>query len=71
MFILEMFKDDLAESVSMSDVLTARELIGQALKDSHKKHEYFDFLSFLRKKHGQDYSSSVHREASKLVRTSA
>ena len=71
MLILEMFKDDLSESVSMSDVITARELIGQALKDTHKKNEYFDFLSFLRKKYGQDYSTSVHQEASKLVRTSA
>lgn len=52
----------------MSDIITARELIGNALADSSKKHEYFKFLEFIRRRSGKEYSTHIHQEASKLAK---
>lgn len=52
----------------MSDIISARELISNALSDSSKKQEYFKFLEFLRNRHGADYSTDVHKEAAKLAK---
>jgi hypothetical protein len=52
----------------MSDVVTARGLIGHALGDPTLKHEYFEFLKHLRKHHGKDYSTRIHQTAAKLAR---
>ena len=52
----------------MSDIITARSLIGHAVHDHNKKHEYFKFLKHLRTHHGADYSTSVHRAAAKLAK---
>jgi hypothetical protein len=51
----------------MSDIITARSLIGHAFHDHDKKHEYFKFLKHLRNRHGADYSTSVHKQAARLA----
>jgi len=51
----------------MSDVVTARGLIGHALGDPRLKDEYFEFLKHLRKHHGKDYSTRIHQKAAKLA----
>jgi hypothetical protein len=53
---------------SISDVITARELIGQALQDHEKRHKYFDFLRYLEKKRDSEYSTHVHQQAAKLAK---
>ena len=52
----------------MSDVVSARELIGQAKRDSDKRHQYLKFLKHLRDHHGREYSTRVHRTAVKLAK---
>jgi hypothetical protein len=52
----------------MSDVVTARGLIGHALSDPKLKDEYFEFLKHLRKHHGKDYSTRIHQTAAKLAK---
>ena len=60
------------ESSEFSDIITARELIGSALRDPlNEKHKYFEFLKHLRTKHGEDYSTRVHQRAAKLARDKA
>ena len=52
----------------MSDIITAREMIGQAIQDSKQfKHEYFEFLKYLREQHGEKYSTHIHQKAAKLA----
>jgi hypothetical protein len=70
MLLAEFFENDfqlneMAEE--MSDVVTARGLIGHALRDSKLKDEYFEFLKHLRKHHGKDYSTRIHQTAAKLA----
>lgn len=57
-----------AESVDVSDVLNAREFILKALEDFAERTTYFDFLKYLRKTHGKDYSTEVHRKAAELIK---
>ena len=58
------------ESASISDIVTARELIGKAIQDPiNEKHKYFEFLKHLRNKHGAEYSTSVHQKAAKLAQS--
>ena len=53
---------------SMADVVTARELIGLAVGNPQdEKHKYFEFLKYLRSKHGEYYSTNVHQRACKLA----
>ena len=60
------------ESSEFSDIITARELIGGAVRDPlNEKHKYFEFLKYLRKKHGSEYSTRVHQKAAKLARNKA
>lgn len=61
-------KGSMNEAVNMADILTARELIGAALNNSHEKQKYFDFLKHLRNKHGSNYSTEIHQQASKLAK---
>jgi hypothetical protein len=56
----------LKEDVSMPDVITARQLLTRARRDPNARQEYFNFLTHLRNKHGKDYSTQVHQEATKL-----
>ena len=70
MLLAEFFENDfqlneMAEE--MSDVITARGLIGHALGDPKLKDEYFEFLKHLRKHHGKDYSTRIHQKAAKLA----
>ena len=69
MLLFEMFEDsDLSEGVEISDIIQARELIGRALHNTVEKVTYFNFLKYLRKKYGADYSTRIHQEASKLAK---
>lgn len=51
----------------MSDILFARELIHTAMQNKEKKPQYFDFLAYLRKQFGKDYSTQVHHKAVELA----
>jgi hypothetical protein len=56
------------ETADMSDILTARELISNAVEDPiNSKHKYFEFLKHLRTKYGSDYSTKIHQHAAKLA----
>ena len=56
------------ENATMSDIVTARELMGKAVEDpNNEKHMYFEFLKHLRNKHGSEYSTKVHQHAAKLA----
>lgn len=63
-------KKTVAEDNSMADIIQARDYITQALRDSSRKQEYFDFLKMLRNKNGADYSTHIHQQAAKLARGS-
>lgn len=66
-----MIVGDLFEEIKvseLSDIITARELIGQAIRDANEfKHKYFEFLKHLRNKHGEEYSTKIHQKAAKLA----
>ena len=71
MLLAEFFEDDFRTSINeaaeMSDIITARELLGRAYQNPLQfKHEYFEFLKYLRNKHGKDYSTHIHQKAAKL-----
>lgn len=74
MLLAEFFKDDFRvkineETTELSDIITARELIGQAILDPQQfKHEYFEFLKYLRTKFGVEYSTHIHQAAAKLAK---
>jgi hypothetical protein len=73
MLLAEFFEDDFRMDLNemaeeMSDIITARELIGQAIQDARQfKHDYFEFLKHLRSKHGSEYSTRIHQKAAKLA----
>ncbi len=71
MLVNDLFEDkfNLSEMAEeLSDIVTAREMIGQAIQDSKQfKHRYFEFLKYLREKHGEEYSTRVHQKAAKLA----
>jgi len=56
-------KGSMNESEEMSHIIQARELVKKALKDTNKRHEYFDYIKYLRAKHGADYSTQIHQAA--------
>ena len=57
------------EDTELSDIITARQLAGAALRDpQNEKHKYFEFLKFLRTKHGSEYSTRVRQKAAKIAR---
>ena len=74
MLLAEFFENDFQLNLNemaaeMSDIITARGLIGQAVRDANEfKHKYFEFLKNLRKRQGADYSTSVHKSAAKLAK---
>lgn len=60
------------ESTELSDIVTARELMGSAVRDPlNQKHKYFEFLKHIRTKHGVEYSTRVHQKAAELAREKA
>lgn len=60
------------EDTELSDILTARELVGAATRDpQNQKHKYFEFLKYIRQKHGSEYSTRVHQKAAELARQKA
>lgn len=73
MLLAEFFKDNFQMHLTemaeeMSDIITARGLIGQAVSDANEfKHKYFEFLKYLREKHGETYSTLIHQKAAKLA----
>lgn len=54
------------EGNEMSDVVTAKGLAGQALRNQKARQEYFDYLAHLRSKHGKEYSTKIHQQATAL-----
>ena len=73
MLLAEFFENDFQLNLNemaaeMSDIITARGLIGQAVRDANEfKHKYFEFLKYLREKHGETYSTRIHQKAAKLA----
>ena len=73
MLLAEFFENDFQLNLNemaaeMSDIITARRLIGQAVRNANEfKHEYFEFLKYLREKHGEKYSTRIHQKAAKLA----
>jgi len=60
------------EDSEFSDIVTARELIGAAVRNPlDEKHKYFEFLKHIQTKYGVDYSTRVHQKAAELARTKA
>lgn len=59
-------KGSMNETEEMSHIIQARQLIKQALRDSNKRNEYFDFIRYLRSKHGSKYSTRIHQDATKI-----
>ena len=62
--LLSDFTNPITEN-EMSDILFARELIQNAVREKEKKPEYFEFLSHLRQKFGKKYSTDIHKQAVK------
>ena len=54
------------EGDEMSHMIQARQLAHQAVTNPIKRHEYFDFMKHLRSKHGAEYSTKIHQNATKL-----
>ena len=75
MLLAEFFEDDLRTSITeeaaeLSDIITACGLIKQASRDPEQfKHKYFEFLKYIREKHGEKYSTNIHQKAAKLAMT--
>ena len=69
MLVNDLFEDNLYEMAEeLSDIVTARGMIGQAVRDANEfKHKYFEFLKYLREKHGETYSTRIHQKAAKLA----
>lgn len=71
MLVNDLFEDkfDLKEmAAELSDIITARELIGQAKRDPDlNRHKYLEFMKYLRDKHSKRYSTLIHQKASKLA----
>ncbi len=59
-------KGSMTESSELSDIIQAKQLVQQALRDPGQRQEYFDFLKHLRSKYGKEYSTRVHQDATKL-----
>lgn len=54
------------QDTSMSDIITARQMAKSAARDPQARQKYFDYLAHLRTKHGKDYSTRVHQEATRI-----
>lgn len=50
------------------DLLTATDLITQALREPSTRAEYFNFIKGLRATHGAEYSTTIHQKASELAK---
>jgi len=57
------------EDNEMSDVITARGLVTRALDNPAARQEYFDYMTYLRNKHGKEYSTRIHQKATALCNT--
>lgn len=68
MLVNDLFEDNFFEAgTELSDIITARELIGQAMRNADYKHKYFEFLKYLRKTHGEKYSTYIHQKAANMA----
>jgi hypothetical protein len=52
----------------MPDLLRAKELIVQALRDPEMRADYFAFLKSIRESHSTEYSTMIHQKASELAK---
>lgn len=62
---LEYTQEQIEEAID--HIITARQIIGHAKKNAGSSHEYMKFLKSLRDKFGKEYSTNVHKTASKLA----
>ena len=62
------FNPVIKEDNEMSDVVTARGLVGKALDNPAARQEYFDYMTHLRGKHGKEYSTRIHQKATALAK---
>lgn len=68
MLVNDLFEDNFFEAVTeLSDIITARGLISQAMQNADYKHKYFEFLKYLRTTHGEKYSTNIHQKAAKMA----
>lgn len=56
-----------ANPAYMSDLLNAKELINNAISNPEARHKYFEYIKSLRAKYGTEYSTEIHKDASKSV----
>ena len=52
---------------AIDHIITARQIIGHSRTDKSGSHEYMKFLNQLRDKFGKEYSTNVHKTATKLA----
>jgi hypothetical protein len=57
------------EDNEMSDVITARGLVNRALDNPTARQEYFDYMTHLRNKHGKEYSTRIHQQATSFAKS--
>ncbi len=71
MLVNDLFEDkfNLSEMAEeLSDIVTAREMIGQAIQDSKQfKHRYFEFLKYIREMLYCNFCKSEQRNMVKLM----
>lgn len=63
------FNTVIKEDNEMSDVITARGLVNRALDNPAARQEYFDYMTHLRNKHGKEYSTRIHQQATALAKS--
>ncbi len=63
------FNPVIKEDNEMSDVVTAHGLVNRALNDAEARQEYFDYMTYLRNKHGKEYSTRIHQKATALAKS--
>ena len=66
---LQDFNRIIKEDNKMSDIVTAHGLLGNAIQNPRARQEYFNFMMHLRNKHGIEYSTRVHQQATGLSKS--
>jgi hypothetical protein len=61
------FNPVIKEDTKLSDIATAHALLGNAIRNPSARQEYFDYMIYLRSKHGKEYSISVHQQATEFA----
>jgi hypothetical protein len=67
-FVNYIDQDEVDNKGYMPDLLRAKELIIQALRDPEARGDYFNFLKAIRTSHSEQYSTMIHKKASELAK---